>query len=179
MTDYTSLNLISERIHLVPIHMKYAQDICKHFTAEITQFMWPSAPKTQAEINQHIISQQLEMKNGREISMIIIDKSIEEFFGYASIHQADSKTPELGIWLKKSAHGFHYGFEALDLLKKWAENNLIYDYIKYPVDKRNIASRKLAEKLGGEIKDEYVKTSESGNLLDEVEYHFIKKKSNN
>lgn len=174
MADYTHLKLISARIQLVPINMKYAQDLCAHFTAEITKFMWPSAPKTQAEINQHIVLQQSEMKSGREVSMMIIDKQTEEFLGYASIHEANSKTPELGIWLKKSAHGFHYGFEALDLLKKWAENHLTYDYLKYPVDKKNIASRKLAEKLGGEIKDEYIKTSESGNLLDEVEYHFVK-----
>ncbi len=39
-----------------------------------------------------------------------------------------------------------------------------------PLSKSNLPSRKLAEKLGGYIGDEYIKISESGNELDEVEY---------
>ena len=115
------------------------------------------------------------MQNAEKISLLIVDKDSEEFLGYISIHQVNTKTPELGIWLKKSAHGYNYGYEALHLLKIWAETNLHYDYLKYPVDKQNIPSRKLAEKLGGRIEDKYIKTSESGNLLDEVEYRFYKK----
>jgi RimJ/RimL family protein N-acetyltransferase len=107
-------------------------------------------------------------------TQLIIKKDSCEFLGYISIHQVNSKTPELGIWLKKDAHGFHYGYEALNLLKNWAEHRLHYEYLKYPVVKINIASRKLAEKLGGCIEDEYIKMSESGNELDEVEYRFYK-----
>lgn len=129
--------------------------------------MWPSAPKSQEEIDHHILLKQKQMENGEEIALLIIKKDACEFLGYISIHQVNSKTPELGIWLKKSAHGFHYGYEALNLLKNWAEHHLHYNYLKYPVDKKNIASR---GKLGGRIEDEYIKMSESGNELDEVEY---------
>ena len=169
------LKLISNRVKLILISMEYANDICMHFTAEITRYMWPSAPKSQEEINQHILLKQSEMKRNEEISLLVIKKDSDEFLGYVSLHQANTKTPELGIWLKKDVHGCQYGYEALNLLKKWVEKNLIYDYLKYPVDKRNISSRKLAEKLGGQVEAEYVKTSESGNQLDEVEYRFYKK----
>lgn len=35
-----------------------------------------------------------------------------------------------------------------------------YKYLKYPIDKANIPSQKLAEKLGGKVEDEYITTSE-------------------
>jgi len=57
------------------------------------------------------------------------------------------------------------------LLKAWADQNLEYDYIKYPVDKRNIASRKIPEALGGAIAGEKAKTSRSGRKLLTLEYH--------
>ncbi len=172
MPNYLHLALKSERLQLIPISLKYAEDLCKEFTAEITEHMWPSAPKTQEEINQHISEQQIKMQEGTEIALVILNEENRDFLGYACLHQANTKTPELGIWLKKSAHGFHYGFEAMNLLKTWAETNLAYDYLKYPVVRHNIPSRKLAEKIGGIIQDEYIKTSESGKLLDEVEYRF-------
>ncbi len=168
------LELIADRIKLIPICMDYSRDLCEHFTAEITKYMWPSAPKKQEEINQHILLKQNQMKKGIEISLFIVNKEDDEFLGDISSHQAHSKVPELGIWLKKEVHGQKYGYEALNLLINWAENNLEYNYLKYPVDKANIPSRKLAEKLGGKIEAEYIKTSESGNVLDEVEYRFYK-----
>jgi RimJ/RimL family protein N-acetyltransferase len=174
MPNYMKLELIADRIKLIPISMDYAHALCEHFTAEITKYMWPSAPKAQEEINQHISLKQDQMKKGEEISLFIINKENDDFLGYVSIHQAHSKTPELGIWLKKEAHGHKYGYEALDLLIRWAEKNIEYNYLKYPVDKANMPSRKLAEKLGGKVEDEYIKTSESGNVLDEVEYRFYK-----
>lgn len=170
MTDYTNVILESDRLKLVPICMEYAHALCINFTAEITRYMWPSAPKTQEEINQHVLLKQSQMRNGEEISMIITDKKLGEFLGYASVHQVNSKTPELGIWLKAGAQGHHYGYEAIQLLYDWAKQNLKFEHLKYPVSKDNLPSRKLAEKLGGYIGDEYIKISESGNELDEVEY---------
>lgn len=170
MTDYTNLILISERVKLIPICMEYAHDMCQHFTPEVTRYMWPSAPKTQDEVNQYIKSQQQQMKLGEEVAMLIVFKDSTEFLGHACIHEAQSQTPELGIWLKKSVQGNHYGYEALNLLKEWAKHNLKYQHLKYPVDKKNLPSCKLAESLGGFIGDEYIKISESGNELDEVEY---------
>lgn len=172
MPNYLHLVLKSERLQLIPISLNYAEELCKEFTAEITEHMWPSAPKTQEEINQHISEQQIKMQEGTEIALVILNEENQDFLGYACLHQASTRTPELGIWLKKSAHGFHYGFEAMNLLKTWAETNLVYDYLKYPVVRQNIPSRKIAEKMGGIIEDEYTKASESGKLLDEVEYRF-------
>jgi ribosomal-protein-alanine N-acetyltransferase len=55
-------------------------------------------------------------------------------------------------------------------LARWAFENLDVRYLIYPVDRRNTASRRIPESLGGIIEAEYEKTNESGRVLDEVEY---------
>ena len=154
--------------------MKYANDVCENFTPEIGQYLWTSTPKPLEEIQQHILTKQDQMKSGEEIALFVLHKESLEFLGYTSINKANTSTPEIGIWIKKSAHGNQYGYEALKLLKEWAEQNLDYEYMKYPVDKNNISSRKLIERLGGSIGDEYVKKSESGNTLNTLEYRIYK-----
>ncbi len=37
MIDFSQLNLIFNRIRLIPINLEYANDINTHFTAEITR----------------------------------------------------------------------------------------------------------------------------------------------
>ncbi|WP_203456262.1 GNAT family N-acetyltransferase [Legionella sp. MW5194] len=159
---------------LVPISEDHASDIAEHFTAEITRYMWPSAPKTRQEIVDHVQLKQLAMRKSKEIALILIRKDRSEFLGYASLHEIQSRSPELGIWLKKSAQGHYYGYEALSALIEWTAANLHYDYLKYPVDKSNYPSRKLIEKLGGTPQDEYVKCSESGRVLHELEYRIYR-----
>ncbi len=65
MADFTQLNLTSNRVEYIPINMEYAEDMCINFTTEITRYMWPSAPKTQEEINQHILLKQSKDLYGR------------------------------------------------------------------------------------------------------------------
>ena len=100
--------------------------------------------------------------------MVIIDKKTKEFLGCAGLHHLDRKTPELGIWLKKSSHGKNYGKESIFALKEWADKNIIYDYLLYPVADNNMPSRKIPEALGGKVAREYDKKNLSG-----VKHHFI------
>lgn len=81
MPNYLQFFLESERLQLVPISLKYAEDLCKEFTAEITMHMWPSAPKTQEEINQHIAEQQNKMQTADELALAIVHKLENCTFG--------------------------------------------------------------------------------------------------
>jgi [ribosomal protein S5]-alanine N-acetyltransferase len=83
--------------------------------------------------------------------------------------------PELGIWLKKSAQGAGYGYETIQTLVIWAQENLTFTYLRYPVDKRNTASRKIPLKLQATAGREYKKLNLSGFELDEIEYWIYKK----
>jgi [ribosomal protein S5]-alanine N-acetyltransferase len=95
--------------------------------------------------------------------------------GCTGIHEIHSKNPELGIWLKKSVQGQGYGLETMTALKRWADENLDYEYLIYGVDQANIPSRRIPEKLGGRIVNKYNKTNLSGRVLHLVEYRIYKK----
>ncbi len=94
-----------------------------------------------------------------------------EFLGLCGLHlAAQFPEPELGIWLKKSAHGNGYGLEAIAGIKTWAEAHLAFERMIYPVDRKNRPSRKIAEALGGRIFLEQRVMSMAGIELDEVVY---------
>ncbi len=59
-------------------------------------------------------------------------------------------------------------------LKEWADNNLEYEYIKYPVAVKNIPSRKIAEFLNGKIEKEFIGSKQNGEAMEEVEYRIYK-----
>lgn len=160
----------SERLRLVPTSEDYAQDIFEEFTDEITKFMMPRTPKKIEETLEFIRASRIAMDKGEELELVILDKFTGEFIGHAGMRKLNTDVPVLGIWIKKSAHGHKFGREAVKALKDWADKNLRYKYLEYPVDKKNTPSRKIAESLGGTVAREIKKTNMAGNILDEVEY---------
>ena len=106
----------------------------------------------------------------------MLNKQTLEFLGLVGIHSLDTKFPEYGIWLKKSAHGNGFGKEAVHALNDWMEKNWDYEYIIYPVDVRNTCSRKIPISLGGKEFRQYEAKNMSGNILQMVEYHIYKNK---
>ncbi len=175
--DFSRVLINTDRLKLIPTSPKYAFDIFKEFTDEITTYMYPK-PAEKIEDTLNFINTSIsKMENGEEVQVVILDKETGEFLGHGGIAKLKTKTPELGIWIKKSAHGHKYGKEAVKGLKDWIDKKIDYKYIIYPVDKRNIGSRKIAEFLGGVIEDEYKKENMSGNILDEVEYRIYPQKS--
>ena len=78
-------------------------------------------------------------------------RSIRECLGMASLEDADSVSPELGLWLKESAHGQGFGREVVAALVEWGHATLGKGSFIYPVAVQNTASRQIAESLHGEI----------------------------
>ena len=76
----------------------------------------------------------------------------------------DTATPET------AAHGHGFGFEAVAALADWTVATLIIEQLVYPVDRRNAASRRIPERLGGVFEGEYTQINASGNLLELLEY---------
>ncbi len=110
------------------------------------------------------------MKSNEEMPVVIINTTTKEFIGCAGVHKIPSGKPELGIWLKQSAHRKGYGKEVIQGLISWVKDNLEVEYIIYPVAKANTPSRKLIESLGGVVIEEKRATFPSGKILDEVIY---------
>ena len=160
----------SERLLLVPISMQYKDEIFREFSEEITTFMHPAPAKDIFETEGFIEDSLRGLSEGNNLQLVILSKDSREFFGCAGLHHVDGKTPELGVWLKKLAHGKSYGKEAMTALKKWADENMDYDYILYPVVDKNIASRKIPESLDGEIEREYDAKTLNGTMHHFIEY---------
>ena len=111
------------------------------------------------------------MAAGSELGLVIQRIENHEFLGICGLHiRTTPATPELGIWLKKSAHGQKLGREAIHCLVDWAKTNLDAAFLIYPVDRQNIPSRKIPESLGGVIFREDKVKNMSGHILDEVIY---------
>lgn len=172
--NLSEVTITTERLKLVPVSEDYTETIFKEFTSEVTTYMFPKPAETIDDTLAFITMSQEQREKGETFNVSIFDANTGELFGGGGITRLNTKTPELGIWIKKGAHGHKYGREAVKGLKDWAEKNLQYDYLTYPVDKRNIPSRKIAESLGGVVKKEFKKINQSGNELDMVEYWIIK-----
>lgn len=155
-------NIKTNRLILTPVNLSHVKDIFLNFTDEVTQYMYPK-PAQKIEETKNIvinfISQRLQ-KNDYVFSII----RNEEFLGLVGLHQLKDSIPEVGIWTKISARGYHYGREAvggiLEFSKKCGYNKLFY-----PVDTRNIASKKIALFYQGILRDENTKMSCSGKAL--------------
>lgn len=169
--DLSQLEIKGERIKLVSISHAYLTKIFKEFTPDIVRYMMPKAPEEISETAAFITASIAGMHEGYELVMVILDKESGEFLGVCGLHGKDRlRTPEFGIWLKRSAHGNHYGGEAMRTMGSWAVENLDIDFILYPVDRNNIPSRKIPESLGGVIIREKMVETMRDAFLDEVVY---------
>ncbi len=172
--DTSSLTIETENLLVKSITPEYSQVIFTEFTPQVTVYMYPK-PFDSIEGSIEFIKKSIkENKAGTNFQCVVLKKDTGEFLGCAGVHNIGSKTPEFGIWIKKSAHGHGYGREAVVGLKKWADENLDYDYILYPADRENIASRKIPEFLGGKIVKEYSEVNKSGKKLNIVEYRIYR-----
>ena len=161
----------TERLRLVPASEEFAETIFREFTATITEFMFPKPPVEIEETLTFIRGARERMQAGRDLECAILLKQTDEYIGGGGLHHLERDTPELGIWIKKAAHGHAYGREAVTALARWAFENLKVCHLIYPVDRQNIPSRKIPESLGGRIEAEYRFTNQSGRELNLLVYH--------
>ncbi len=169
-----SVRIETDDIVLLSIEESYAREIFQELTPEITRYMSPKPAERIEETLFFIYESRESMRRGRDLILVITKKENGEFLGCCGLQgKRNPRTPELGIWIKKSAHGNKYGRKAIIALAWWAAETIDFDYIIYPVDKANIASRKIAEALGGIIFEEKKARTMSGDYLDEVVFKIL------
>ena len=169
--DLTKIEIVRDNIKLRPISLDDKEDIYREFTEEIVKYMLPSVPKDIDETIDFIESSIATMEAGLNIQLCIVDKETDEFLGCIGLHRIDKDIPELGIWLKKGAHGKKIGRKSVKMLYEFACQNFTHQYYKYPVDKSNIPSRKIPESLGGIVYSYEAHERAVGEPLDVVVYH--------
>lgn len=168
--DLLKVRIETERLLLVPVSDLYIDDIFKHFTPEITWYMFPKPPENKGEALQFVKESEDKMRKGQGLFITVLDKETGEFLGGSGLHNLNTRIFEFGIWIKKEAHGKKYGSETVKGLKKWADKNFDFDYFIYPADEDNIPSRKIAESMGGVVHRKYQQISKFGRQLNLVEY---------
>lgn len=172
--NYDNCIIQTSRLSLMPPSKKYATDIFREFTPEIARYMYPKPPKSIEDTYAFITDSLAKRKKGVDLTVVIVNTKSGEFIGCGGIHDIGKKEIELGIWIKKSAHGNKYGQETVKALFDWANKNLDFESILYHVAKENISSRKIAELLGGKVIREFQKTNCSGITNQMVEYKIDK-----
>lgn len=164
----------TERLVLMPVSLDYKEIIFKEFDKDITLYMHPAPNENISGVENFVHSSRWGMAEGKELVCAVLKKDTQEFVGIVGLHRVDTSAPELGGWIKKSAHGHKYGREAFQALKKWAEDNVDYEYLHYPVAAANVASRKIPESMGGVVVKEYEKTNMAGVAWPFVDYRIDK-----
>ena len=125
----------------------HAQNIDTHFTEGVTKYMFPSPNANLIETEGFVRGCILKRRKQEDMIMTIILKDSYDFIGLVGIHRIDTKTPELGIWIKEAGNG--YGMEAVHTLVEAFDEMRDFDYYVYPVDSRNKPSQNIALSLEG------------------------------
>jgi len=168
--DLSKIQIETERLRLVPGTVGFAEQIFLEYRDPVIQYMNYGPPESLEQLKERMKNREAEMKKGEQLFMAILLKETGEFLGCMALEDLKEENPEMGGWLKKSAHGHGYGREAAAALKQWAEENLEYDHILWPCAVANVSSCKLAESLGGKVHREYEKTTARGTTWPFLDY---------
>ena len=139
----------SPRLQLSQFQMADAPEVFGYITPAISRFM-PWEPPSWSEYVTRC-EKRVQAPEPDKFSFVIRRLDNRECLGMASFEDADSASPELGLWLKESAHGQGFGREVVAALVQWGHATLGKKSFIYPVAVQNIASRRIAESLHGEI----------------------------
>lgn len=175
--DLSQIKIETQRLLLVSVSQKYAEDIFSEYREPVTQYMNFGPPASLEAQRERLRHCETELKAGELLSVVVLRKDSGEFLGRFSLENLDRSDPEIGGWLKHSAHGHHYGSEAVGAIRTWADKHLNYSHLIWPCVTLNVGSRKLAEVLGGTVQRTYDKKNGSGKVFPYVEYWIPHSKS--
>ena len=148
MIEWNSKLLINtNRLILKTIDEKYIDDINLNFTQEITQYMPFNPNGDKNEILNFVENSRRNLIQKTDIVFVALNLEMK-FIGCCGIHNINKESVEVGLWLGKEYQNQGFGTEIIHALIAFIEQNFEFNYIIYPVDKENIRSRKIPEKLG-------------------------------
>lgn len=141
------MQLETPRLSLIRFTMADAEEVFGCITPAVTRYMSWEPPSREAYLARCAAL----VDSPTEIQFVIRLRDTSECLGVTALERPADPLPELGIWMKASAHGRGYGGEAIEGLVRWASAAVDRDGFLYPVAVHNTASRRIAERLRGEI----------------------------
>ncbi|QND64727.1 GNAT family N-acetyltransferase [Mesorhizobium loti] len=145
------IEINSERLRLKLFTAEDAEDLFAAITPAITRFMQWEPPQSQAAFAEVWRSWLAPIHDGSDLHFVVRALANDRCLGLVGLHAAKTACPELGIWIREDAQGNGIGGEAIVAVAEWASETLAPDCFEYPVAERNVASRRIAERLGGVI----------------------------
>jgi ribosomal-protein-alanine N-acetyltransferase len=165
------VEIVTDRLILRPTSIIDLEPITREFNERITRYMTPPAARSSLDVAPFIADSIEGLSNNTNLQLTAVSKeNPDEFTGCLGLHNPETRTPELGIWIAEKFHRQGLGLEAIEALCAWAAKEIDCDYLKYPVDRANQPSRRIPESLGAEIEDEYDQITVDGRTLNIVEY---------
>lgn len=162
----------TERLMIRPFDLSYLEEYAREFTAEITKYQFPD-PFPDMETANRVMSGFVKEMEGEQMLELVVLGRDGEFLGCVDVFGIQEKVPEMGIWLKQSAHGSGYGYEALRAVVDELNKTGKYQYYIYELDVRNAPSIHLVEKFPFEKGSYGEITTESGKKLMLQTYHIL------
>src|SRR5476649_1302497 len=138
----------SPRLRLSQFQMADADEVFECITPAIARFMQWEPPQSLSEYKAQR-EKRLLAKDQNDFSFVIRRCDNIECLGVAGLEDADAPSPELGVWIKETAHGHGYGHESVTAVVEWASKTLKKESFLYPVATHNVPSRRIAEALHG------------------------------
>jgi RimJ/RimL family protein N-acetyltransferase len=145
---------IDGKIELVPISLDFVIEIHESFNDEIIELLPVEKLSQNIKDTTKFIERSVEQRNsGTDLVWVILNDN--QFAGCCGIHRILSKKPHFGLWIKKEQQDRGIGKKVVHYVLNWGISNLDIEFIKYPVDERNIRSVKLIQGLGLKLSDHY------------------------
>lgn len=142
------------RLALTPMNAGDGGAVWRWYTEEIARYQYPQ-PYASPEEAAAVIQRFAEDPGGNSVLFAIRDRD-GLFLGEADIHGLSKAEPELGVWIRQDRWRQGYAGEAVSaLLCEYGKRG--YTSFRWEADRRNPASLRLAESLGGVLRgtDEY------------------------
>lgn len=162
--------LNTERLSIRPFSKSFLKDYYQEFTDEITKYQYPDSFPDIETADTVLSGFARDMERGEMLELVILAKD-GRFLGSMEVFGLKGATPEIGLWIKSSAHGAGYGYEALRGLLDHLNAAKTYEYYIYEADVKNIPSIRLVAKFHAEKEGCEDITTESGKELTLQTYH--------
>ena len=123
VSDLLSVLIETSRLVMRPVSRDRAAEISAAFTPEVCRYMFPQPASEIAETLDFIDRARAKMALGEELVVSVFARADGALLGGAGLHDLSSGAPEVGIWVKLSAHGHGFGLEAVEGLISWGDAN--------------------------------------------------------
>ncbi len=153
----------TSRLSLDRFVMSDADEVFRCITPAVTRFLAWDPPSL--DVYRSRCQALCRADDRTEVQFVIRRRDTQECLGLVGVERLDDPVPELGVWMKPTAHGQGFGREAVEAVVRWASGVCEGPGFIYPVAVENAASRRIAEALGGEII-----ATRSGRKYDSVVY---------